>query len=80
MLLVFCLAYFPTRYVSLGSILGAVCFFVCFALFYPGRPFVLLLAGILAALAIFLHRENIRRLVRGQERKTDFFRKKEERK
>ena len=80
MLLVFCLDYFPTRYVSLGSILGAVCFFVCFALFYPGRPFVLLLAGILAALAIFLHRENIRRLVRGQERKTDFFRKKEDKK
>lgn len=80
MLLVFCLAYFPTRYVSLGSILGAVCFFVCFALFYLGRPFVLLLAGILAALAIFLHRENIRRLVRGQERKTDFFRKKGDKK
>ncbi len=79
MLLVFCLAYLPTKYVSLGSILGAACFFVCFALFYPGRPFVLILSGILAGLAIFLHRENIRRLIKGQERKTDFFRKKEDR-
>lgn len=78
MLLVFCLAYFPAKYVSLGSILGSVCFFVCFALFYPGRPFVLILSGVLAALAVFLHRENIRRLIKGQERKTDFFRKKEE--
>jgi len=39
---------------------------------------VLILSGVLAALAVFLHRENIRRLIKGQERKTDFFRKKEE--
>ena len=31
---------------------------------------------VMAVLAIFLHRENLKRLLKGQERKTDFFRKK----
>ena len=55
--------------------LCALGFFVSFWLFYPGRPFVLILSGCLSALAIFLHRENIGRLVRGQERKTYFFKR-----
>lgn len=72
---VFALVYFLTHYVSLASVLCALGFFVSFWLFYPGRPFVLILSGCLSALAIFLHRENIGRLVRGQERKTYFFRR-----
>ena len=72
---VFALVYFLTHYVSLASVLCALGFFVSFWLFYPGRPFVLILSGCLSALAIFLHRENIGRLVRGQERKTDFFKR-----
>lgn len=72
---VFALVYFLTHYVSLASVLCALGFFVSFWLFYPGRPFVLILSGCLSALAIFLHRENIGRLVRGQERKTHFFKR-----
>ena len=72
---VFALVYFLTHYVSLASVLCALGFFVSFWLFYPGRPFVLILSGCLSALAIFLHRENIGRLVRGQERKTYFFKR-----
>lgn len=72
---VFDLVYFLTHYVSLASVLCALGFFVSFWLFYPGRPFVLILSGCLSALAIFLHRENIGRLVRGQERKTYFFKR-----
>lgn len=72
---VFALVYFLTHYVSLASVLCALGFFVSFWLFYPGRPFVLILSGCLSALAIFLHRENICRLVRGQERKTYFFKR-----
>ena len=72
---VFALVYFLTHYVSLASVLCALSFFVSFWLFYPGRPFVLILSGCLSALAIFLHRENIGRLVRGQERKTYFFKR-----
>ena len=76
LLAVFALVYFLTHYVSLASVLCALGFFVSFWLFYPGRPFVLILSGCLSALAIFLHRENIGRLVRGQERKTYFFKRK----
>lgn len=72
---VFALVYFLTHYVSLASVLCALGFFASFWLFYPGRPFVLILSGCLSALAIFLHRENIGRLVRGQERKTYFFKR-----
>lgn len=75
LLAVFALVYFLTHYVSLASVLCALGFFVSFWLFYPGRPFVLILSGCLSALAIFLHRENICRLVRGQERKTYFFKR-----
>lgn len=75
LLAVFALVYFLTHYVSLASVLCALSFFVSFWLFYPGRPFVLILSGCLSALAIFLHRENISRLVRGQERKTYFFKR-----
>lgn len=75
LLAVFALVYFLTHYVSLASVLCALGFFVSFWLFYPGRPFVLILSGGLSALAIFLHRENIGRLVRGQERKTYFFKR-----
>ena len=75
LLAVFALVYFLTHYVSLASVLCALGFFASFWLFYPGRPFVLILSGCLSALAIFLHRENIGRLVRGQERKTYFFKR-----
>lgn len=75
LLAIFALVYFLTHYVSLASVLCALGFFVSFWLFYPGRPFVLILSGCLSALAIFLHRENIGRLVRGQERKTYFFKR-----
>ena len=75
LLAVFALVYFLTHYVSLASVLCALGLFVSFWLFYPGRPFVLILSGCLSALAIFLHRANIGRLVRGQERKTYFFKR-----
>ena len=75
LLAVFALVYFLTHYVSLASVLCALGFFASFWLFYPGRPFVLILSGCLSALAIFLHRENIGRLVKGRERKTYFFKR-----
>lgn len=75
LLAVFALVYFLTHYVSLASVLCALVLFVSFWLFYPGRPFVLILSGCLSALAIFLHRENIGRLVKGRERKTYFFKR-----
>lgn len=71
----FALVYLLTKYVSLASIVCAVGFLICFPLFYPGRIGVILPSAAMGLLAIFLHRENLKRLVKGQERKTDFFRK-----
>lgn len=73
-LAVFALAYFTTHYVSLASILAAVAFGVSFALLH-GDSLVVMLSGIfMACLAIFMHRGNIVRLLKGQERKTHLFR------
>lgn len=76
LLALFALIYLSTKYVSLASLLCAVSFLVLFPLFYPGKSFVILLSAVMALLAIFLHRENLKRLLKGQERKTDFFQKK----
>lgn len=75
LLAIFAAAYFSTKYVSLASCLSSLGFGVCFVLFYPGHPAVWALAVLMAALALFLHRENIDRLLHGKERKTDFFKK-----
>lgn len=72
---VFAIVYLLTRYVSLASLLCSVGFFVSFALLYPGNAAIAALAFVQAALAIYLHRENIARLVKGQERKTEFFKR-----
>ena len=76
LLALFALTYFSTKYVSLASLLCAVGFLVLFPLFYPGKIWVTVLAAVMAVLAISLHRENLKRLLKGQERKTDFFQKK----
>ena len=75
LLAVFVLVYLLTKYVSLASCLCAVAFGVSFVLLYPKRPFVWAPAIAMAVLALVLHRENIRRLLKGQERKTCFFQK-----
>jgi len=57
-----------SRYVSLGSILGIVLFPIMLAVFH--YPVKLVLCGIcMAVLAVYRHKENIRRLIRGNERK-----------
>ena len=72
---VFAIVYFATRYVSLGSVLGAAAFCICFAVFHHDNLFVTV-SGILAGgLVIFMHRGNIQRLLKGNERKTDLFKK-----
>ena len=58
-----------TRYISVGSILGALGFGVGFALLYWDRPWVVAGGIFLAALAIWMHRSNISRLLKGTENK-----------
>ena len=72
-LIVFAAVYLPTQYVSLGSVLAAVAFGVGFVIFHFEDLTVLLCGVLMAALVIWMHRENIKRLLAGQERKTNLF-------
>ncbi len=73
--IVFFTAYFLTKYVSLGSLLAAATFGVGFAVFYYDNLLVCLGGIFVSVLTIFMHRGNIARLVRGEERKTDLFKR-----
>ncbi len=72
-LAVFAVAYLTTRYVSLGSVLAAATFGIGFVIFYYDHWIVMLCGIVMAALAVFMHRGNIQRLISGTERRTDFF-------
>lgn len=72
---VFALGYGLSMYVSLGSVLAAVAFGVGFAIFHSDNLPVLILGLSMSALAVFMHRGNIRRLCSGTESKTNLFRK-----
>ncbi len=72
-LAVFAVAYFTTQYVSLGSVLAAVAFAVGFAVLHWSSIPVAACGVFMGLLAVFMHRENIRRLIKGEERKTNLF-------
>ncbi len=74
----FLIVFFATRYVSLASITGMLAMGVLFVVFHAGEPQVWSLGVAMAALAIFMHRSNIVRLVKGTERRTHFHRAKNE--
>ena len=71
-LAVFLVAVVLTRYVSLGSCLGAVAFTPAFAWCYPGRLDLIVIAAVLSVLALVMHRKNIQRLLNGTENKLSF--------
>jgi glycerol-3-phosphate acyltransferase PlsY len=68
---VFVLTVAVTRYISLGSTLGAAAFAATLGFAAPGGPRspTFLLGVTLAALVIVRHRDNFRRLRRGEERR-----------
>jgi len=66
---VFVIVFAITRYVSLGSVLAATAFGISFAVRHYDNLYVMLGGVFLAALAIFMHRGNILRLIRGTEKK-----------
>lgn len=74
-IIVFAAVYLLTYYVSLSSIMGAVTYGTGFIVVYHSNIPVMLMGLFIACLAIFMHRENIARLVHGTERKTNFFKK-----
>ena len=75
-LAVFAVIYFTTRLVSLSSVLAAATFGIGFALLHIHNPIVLICGVFMGAMAVFMHRSNIVRLLKGQESKTDLFKKK----
>ena len=85
-LIVFTVTLLATHYVSLGSLLIYVGFFAELVIFgqcgvfdmtqrYLNEMYVIGL--LLTLLAFWMHRENIRRLMRGEEQKTYLFKKKQ---
>ena len=77
-LAVFAVMYLLTWYVSLGSVLASITFGVGFVVLHLDDPVVAICGGVMGVLATFMHRKNIVRLLKGQESKTNFFKKKAE--
>ena len=58
-----------TKYVSLGSILGCTLNAIIIGFFVPGEYTKIFSIVFLAALAIYKHKANIKRLIKGEESK-----------
>ena len=69
MIVTFILILMFTRYVSLGSIIGAVIYPLYNLIFYTHSLVLLLFSIGLAALILIRHKDNIARLIKGQESK-----------
>ena len=69
---IFLLAYALTKYVSLGSVLSSGAFGPIYAVVHWGEGWFPIVVGfILSALLVWMHRGNIVRLIKGEERKTN---------
>jgi glycerol-3-phosphate acyltransferase PlsY len=71
---VFVIAVALTRYISLGSMLGAVAFAITLGLTHAGgwKSPTFVFGALLAAAVIVRHKDNIARLARGEERRFSF--------
>ena len=58
-----------TKYVSLGSVVGAVLFIIAAIVFETNNISYIIFTIILSSIAIYRHRENIKRLINGTESK-----------
>ncbi|MBP3673744.1 MAG: glycerol-3-phosphate acyltransferase [Oscillospiraceae bacterium] len=70
---IFLVAYLLTKYVSLGSVLSSGSFGFIYAWFHRDSLFPILVGFALSGLLVWMHRGNIVRLVKGEERKTNLF-------
>ena len=71
---IFLVAYFATGYVSLGSVLSSGSFGFIYAWVHWGEGIFPIAVGLfLSFIIVFMHRGNIVRLVKGEERKTNLF-------
>lgn len=65
----FILIMFICRIVSIGSMIAATSLFVTTLFVAPDNVYKLILSGVTALLIVFMHRENIARLIKGEEKK-----------
>jgi len=72
---IFLVAYLLTGYVSLGSVLSSGSFGFFYAWCHPENHFPIFVGFFLGATIVWMHRENIRRLLKGEERKTNLLSK-----
>jgi glycerol-3-phosphate acyltransferase PlsY len=79
-LLVFILVVAIWRYVSLGSVMGVMLYPIIQFAFYPQHGWITLSAILIMILIVFMHRENIKRLMAGKESKISLGSKKKEEK
>ncbi len=70
---IFLAAYFATHYVSLGSVLSSGSFGFIYVIFHHDHPFAVAVGFFLSGLIVWMHRANIVRLLKKQERKTNLF-------
>ena len=71
---IFLVAYIATNYVSLGSVLSAGSFGPIYWILNPDAGFFPIAVGcFLSGLIVWMHRANIKRLIKGEERKTVLF-------
>lgn len=68
-IVIFALVVLVTRYISLGSIIGAAFYPMLVYAFVPGAGFKVVYAFVIAVFIIWLHRANIMRLKEGTESK-----------
>lgn len=67
-----------TRFVSLGSIIAVMLYPFFNSIFYTSEGFITLSAFCTMMLVVFMHRENIKRLLEGKESKVNFGRSRAE--
>lgn len=71
---IFLVAYLLTKYVSLGSVLSSGSFGFLYGWFHRSEGLFPIVVGlILSGLLVWMHRDNINRLIHGNERKTNLF-------
>ncbi len=80
-LVVFLIIVIGTRYVSLGSVMGLSLFPIILnawshAYDPPRNPTACMISVVMAVIVVFMHRENLKRLWNGTERKISFGKKK----
>lgn len=63
----FFIIFFATRYVSVGSLYMSLAFPVCVLIFYPGQWHLFAVSVVFWLMAWMRHRENIKRLLHGNE-------------